>query len=92
MGRYWQEYWFDIDLRDARSPVFEPLGPEPPRQMPNVVLRDSSLAVFADDVLAEAMDELSDLTGELRVRVYDTPAPGPDTEPVLERRGELRGR
>ena len=92
MGRYWQEYWVDIDFRDTRSAVFEPLGPEPPRRVPNAVLRDSSLDAFVDALLADGLAELSDLVGELRVRAYDTPTPGPDTEPVLERTGELRER
>jgi hypothetical protein len=86
---YWQEYWFDVDFRDAGTAVFEPLGPEPPRQVPNVALRDSSLEAFVDALLDDGLDELSDLTGELRVRVFDTPTPGPDTLPVLERTGDV---
>ena len=86
---YWQEYWFDVDFRDVGSSVFERLGREPPGRVPNTVLRDSSLEAFADALLEDGVDELSDLTGELRVRVFDVPTPGPDTEPVLVRTAVL---
>lgn len=80
----WQEYWYVVEV--SESGVFEPLGP--PRQVPNVALPDSTLEAFVDALLADGVAELDDLRGELRVRVFETPAA--DTEPVLARVAELR--
>lgn len=86
---YWQNYWYDLLFRCERTPSFEPIGPGGPRQVPNTWPATRSLDEFADWVLAEAVEDLDDLRGELRMLVYTEATPGPDTEPVLVRTVEL---
>ncbi|WP_158852703.1 hypothetical protein [Saccharothrix deserti] len=86
---YWQSYWYDLRFRCERTPSFEPMGPDGPRQVPNKWLATGSVDEFVDWFLAECVDDLDDLHGELRILVYTEATPGPDTEPVLVRTVEL---
>ncbi|MEV6527285.1 hypothetical protein AB0M43_35680 [Longispora sp. NPDC051575] len=89
---YWQSYWYDLRLRDEGAASFDPLGPGWPQRIPNTWLATRSVHEFATRVLTDAVDELDDLRGELRILVYTEATPGPDTEPVLVRSIELPGR
>jgi hypothetical protein len=82
---YWQKYWYDVRFRREGTPSFEPMGPGGPRQVPNKWLATGPVDEFVDWFLAECVDDLSDLRGELRVLAYTEATPGPDTEPVLVR-------
>jgi hypothetical protein len=86
---YWQNYWYDLRFKRAGTYSFEPMGPGGPAQVPNSWLATQSLDAFVDWFLAECVQDLDDLHGELRLRVYTVPTPGPDTEPVLTRTVEL---
>jgi hypothetical protein len=88
----WQDYWYDVRFRRAGTASFEPLRPGGPQQVPNEWLATRSVDEFVDWFLAECVDELDDLRGELRLRVYTKPTPAPDTEPVLVRTVQLAGR
>ncbi len=89
---YWQNYWYHLRFRGEGTPSFEPLGPGGPEQVSNKWLATRSVDEFVDWFLAEAVDELDSLRGELRMLVYSEAAPGPGTEPVLVRTVELPGR
>lgn len=82
---YWQNYWYDLRLRGEGTASFEPLRPGGPQQVPNRSLAAGSVDEFVDALLADAVDELDDLHGELQALVYAEAGPGPDTEPVLVR-------
>jgi hypothetical protein len=86
---YWQSYWYDVRFRREGTPSFEPMGPGGPQQVPNTWLATGSVEKFVDRFLAECVEDLDDLRGELRVRVYTEATPSPDTEPVLARTVEL---
>lgn len=86
---YWQNYWYDLRFREARTHTFDPLGPGGPLQVPNQWLANRSLEAYVDWFLDQAIDELDDLRGELRMIVYSEAAPGPNTKPVLVRTIEL---
>jgi hypothetical protein len=86
---FWQNYWYDMRFRREGTPSFEPMGPGGPRQVPNTWLATRSLDEFVDWFLAECVDDLDDLRGELRLVVYTEATPGPGTEPVLARTVEL---
>ncbi|MEV4414102.1 hypothetical protein [Catellatospora sp. NPDC049609] len=88
-GPYWQSYWYDLRFRREGTSSFEPLGPGGPWQVPHEWPASASVDEFADRMLAECVDELSDLRGECRVLVYTEATPGPDTEPLLMRTAGL---
>lgn len=82
---YWQQYWYDLLFRDEREAAFTPMGHEGLQQVPNKGLAAVSLEEFVERFLEEAVDELDDFYGELKILVYTEPTPGPDTKPVLVR-------
>ncbi len=88
---YWQNYWYDLRFRGESEHTFEPMGPGGPEQVPNKWLATKSVDEYFDWFLAEAVEDLYGMRGELRVLVYTEPAPAPDTEPVLVRTVEIPG-
>jgi len=86
---YWQNYWYDVRFRDEGTPSFEPLGPGGAQPVPNSWLATRSVDEFADWFLAECVEDLDSLHGELRMRVYTEATPAPDAEPVLVRTVDL---
>jgi hypothetical protein len=82
---YWQNYWYALRFREARTYTFDPLGPGGPDQVPNKWLADRSLEEFVEWFLEEAIQDLDDLRGELQMSVYTEATIGPNTKPVLVR-------
>ncbi|WP_052850367.1 hypothetical protein [Streptomyces avicenniae] len=87
----WTPYWWRLTHRDAGGSPWLPMGPGPLTPVPNQALATGTLADWAAELLAGAVDELDDLRGELRLECFDHPMPAPDSAPVLTRTAGLTG-
>ncbi|MFD4400928.1 hypothetical protein [Kitasatospora sp. NPDC058478] len=89
---YWQPYWWRLMFRSDVAPEWEPMDRGPLTPVSNHALTTMSIEAWADGLLEEALHELEDLRGDLRIECYEEPVLTDGTPPVYSRQGRLPGR
>lgn len=73
-GFSWRPLWYQVLIRLADEYEYAPMGPVQP--VPNRVIAADSLADWIVELREAADEELDDLTGDLRIEIYDAPDGG----------------
>ncbi|WP_371516427.1 hypothetical protein [Kitasatospora sp. NBC_01300] len=89
---YWQPYWWRLMFRSDTTPEWVAMDRGPLSPISNHALKTMSIEAWADALLEEALHELEDLRGDLRVECYEEPVLTDGTPPVYSCQGRLPGR